>query len=69
MLLRAVLLFRENNEKTVRYAFDHHKDLEIIWTLIPTVILLLIALPSFSLLYAIDELHHPKITIKAIGNQ
>jgi len=37
--------------------------------LIPTVILIFIAIPSFALLYAIDELHNPKITLKVLGNQ
>jgi hypothetical protein len=31
--------------------------------------LILIAIPSFALLYAVDELHNPKITMKALGNQ
>jgi len=33
----------------------HGMLIEIIWTIIPSLILLLIAIPSFSLLYAIDE--------------
>ena len=33
------------------------------------MILLLIATPSFSLLYSIDELHDPKVTLKIIGHQ
>jgi len=69
MLLRSVYLFREKNTETIRYAFDHHTLVELIWTIIPTVILIFIAIPSFALLYAIDELHNPKITLKAIGNQ
>lgn len=43
--------------------------LEIIWTLIPSFILILIAIPSFSLLYAMDEIVDPKLTVKAIGYQ
>lgn len=69
ILLRSVYLFREKNTETIRYAFDHHTLVELIWTIIPTVILIFIAIPSFALLYAIDELHNPKITLKAIGNQ
>jgi cytochrome c oxidase subunit 1 len=68
-LLRTVWLFNETNTQTVRYSFDHHTHLELIWTIIPTVILIFIAIPSFALLYAIDELHNPKMTLKAIGNQ
>jgi cytochrome c oxidase subunit 2 len=69
MLIRIVWLFNEGNTKTIRFAFDHHTHLELIWTIIPTIILILVAIPSFALLYAVDELHNPKITMKALGNQ
>jgi cytochrome c oxidase subunit 1 len=69
MLVRIVWLFNEKNKQTIRFAFDHHTQLELIWTIIPTIILLLVAIPSFALLYAVDELHDPKVTIKALGNQ
>ena len=49
--------------------YTHNSNLEIIWTLIPSVILALIAVPSFSLLYSIDEVLKPQITFKAIGHQ
>jgi heme/copper-type cytochrome/quinol oxidase subunit 2 len=45
------------------------QSLEFIWTLVPTIILFAIAGPSFTLLYAMNELLTPSITIKAIGNQ
>lgn len=47
----------------------HHTLLEIIWTIVPTIILYLIAVPSFYLLYSIDEILDPSITLKAIGHQ
>lgn len=68
-LLRTIWLFNESNTETVRFAFDHHTSLELIWTIIPTIILIFAAIPSFALLYAVDELHNPKLTIKALGNQ
>jgi len=43
--------------------------IEIIWTLTPAFILITIALPSFKLLYLMDEILDPTITIKAIGRQ
>jgi len=49
--------------------FSHSNLLEIIWTIIPAIILIFIAVPSFSLLYSLDELSDPKITIKIIGHQ
>nr|ALO20627.1 cytochrome c oxidase subunit 2 [Melicertum octocostatum] len=43
--------------------------IEIIWTSIPAVILLFIAFPSLQLLYSMDEVIDPSLTIKAIGHQ
>lgn len=42
---------------------------EIVWTIIPSIILLLIAIPSFALLFAIDEIAVSKILVKVIGHQ
>ncbi len=47
----------------------HGTILEIIWTIIPAIILMFIAVPSFALLYSIDEIIDPKYTIKVLGNQ
>jgi cytochrome c oxidase subunit 2 len=43
--------------------------LEILWTIAPSFILLAIAVPSFALLYAMDEVIDPALTIKAVGHQ
>lgn len=47
----------------------HMPVLEIVWTIIPSVILMFIAIPSFTLLYAMDEVIDPAITLKTIGHQ
>lgn len=47
----------------------HGRVLELVWTLIPSLILLSIAVPSFGLLYAMDEVIDPLITLKVIGHQ
>lgn len=47
----------------------HASKLEIIWTLIPSVILIFIAIPSFSLLYSMEEIVNPQLTLKVIGYQ
>jgi cytochrome c oxidase subunit 2 len=47
----------------------HNSLLEIVWTLTPSVILIFIALPSFALLYAIDQVILPELTLKVIGHQ
>nr|CDG50862.1 cytochrome c oxidase subunit II [Urticina eques] len=43
--------------------------LEIVWTIVPAIILILIAFPSLKLLYLMDEVMDPALTIKAIGHQ
>jgi len=43
--------------------------IEIIWTVVPALILLVIALPSLRLLYLIDEVAEPSLTLKAVGQQ
>lgn len=43
--------------------------IEIIWTLIPAGVLVFIAFPSLKLLYLMDEVVDPALTIKAIGHQ
>nr|YP_008757610.1 cytochrome c oxidase subunit II [Lepidocampa weberi]AEV44875.1 cytochrome c oxidase subunit II [Lepidocampa weberi] len=45
------------------------QNIEIIWTILPAVILIFIALPSLHLLYLLDEIYSPSLTIKAIGHQ
>jgi cytochrome c oxidase subunit 1 len=51
------------------YNVNHGTTIEIIWTLLPAVVLLFIAIPSFALLYAMDEIIDPVLTIKIIGHQ
>nr|AHJ40639.1 cytochrome oxidase subunit II [Gaurotes tuberculicollis] len=43
--------------------------IEVIWTILPAVTLIFIALPSLRLIYILDEVNNPMITIKTIGHQ
>ena len=56
------------SSKTNRF-FLEGQELETIWTLLPAIILVFIALPSLQLLYLMDEVKDPFLTIKAIGHQ
>ncbi|KAL6760694.1 cytochrome c oxidase subunit 2 [Haematococcus lacustris] len=48
----------------------HHTTLEVIWTIIPTVIVLSIAVPSLTLIYSLDQHNdRPGVTVKVIGRQ
>jgi heme/copper-type cytochrome/quinol oxidase subunit 2 len=49
--------------------FDHHTVLETIWIVVPSLILLSIAVPSFTLLYAMDIIPEHDFSIKVIGHQ
>lgn len=52
-----------------RYYFYSDVKLEFIWTLFPSIILLLLAIPSFALLFSIEKISAPEITIKVVGHQ
>nr|YP_010834383.1 cytochrome c oxidase subunit II [Luperomorpha xanthodera]WFQ81652.1 cytochrome c oxidase subunit II [Luperomorpha xanthodera] len=43
--------------------------IEIIWTVLPSITLIFIAIPSLRLIYILDEVNNPLITIKTIGHQ
>nr|WPS93653.1 cytochrome c oxidase subunit 2 [Stenischia montanis yunlongensis] len=45
------------------------QNIEIIWTIIPAITLIFIALPSLRLLYLLDDLNNPLLTLKSIGHQ
>nr|YP_009671881.1 cytochrome c oxidase subunit II [Axianassa australis]QCX31741.1 cytochrome c oxidase subunit 2 [Axianassa australis] len=56
------------NSFTNRFLLEN-QTIEIIWTILPAVILIFIALPSLRLLYLLDEVNNPSVTLKAIGHQ
>jgi len=58
----------ETNSK-IAAKFAHSNELEITWTIMPAIILVLIAVPSFSLLYSMNDLSEPSVTVKIIGHQ
>lgn len=56
------------NKYTSRVTVDA-QQIETIWTVLPAVTLLFLAIPSLRLLYLTDEINSPSVTIKAIGHQ
>ena len=50
-------------------SFFHSNALEIVWTSLPALTLLNLASPSFTLLYSMDEISTPEISVKIIGHQ
>jgi hypothetical protein len=69
MLVRALWHFHEKTNP-IPQRIVHGTTIEIIWTIFPSIILMFIAIPSFVLLYSMDEVVvDPAVTIKAIGHQ
>nr|QNE86017.1 cytochrome c oxidase subunit II [Silo nigricornis] len=56
------------NKLTNRFLLEEQM-IELIWTILPAIILIFIALPSLKLLYLLDENNKPSITLKTIGHQ
>ena len=69
LILLAIVIFRFNERANPTPSrTTHHTGLEIAWTVIPILILVVIAIPSFKLLYLQYSYPKPDLTIKAIGN-
>ena len=45
------------------------QEIEAVWTILPGVVLIFLALPSLRLLYLLDEVNDPALSIKAVGHQ
>jgi quinol-cytochrome oxidoreductase complex cytochrome b subunit/heme/copper-type cytochrome/quinol oxidase subunit 2 len=69
LLVSTIYSFKEDSIKVIKPLFVHAKTIEIIWTSVPALILLTLASPSFSLIYSMDELAAPELTLKIIGHQ
>nr|AND96515.1 cytochrome c oxidase subunit 2 [Onthophagus alcyon] len=63
--LMSTLFFNKYN---YRFLLENQM-IEIIWTIAPAVTLIFIALPSLQLLYLLDEINNPMISLKSIGHQ
>nr|AQP27374.1 cytochrome c oxidase subunit 2 [Aderitotermes cf. fossor BDIT074] len=56
------------NKQTSRFILEGQM-IETIWTIAPAIILVFIAMPSLRLLYLMDEIHNPVLTLKTVGHQ
>ena len=68
MLARTLYHFQESHNP-IPEKILHGTTIEIAWTIAPSFILVFIAIPSFALLYSMDEIVDPAVTVKAIGHQ
>ena len=68
--LMAWIVIRYNKKRNpVPSKTTHNTLLEVVWTVVPVIILLIIAVPSFRLLYYTDRVEEADMTLKAIGHQ
>nr|YP_010987699.1 cytochrome c oxidase subunit II [Psyllopsis discrepans]WON66131.1 cytochrome c oxidase subunit 2 [Psyllopsis discrepans] len=67
--LVSFLMYKMMKNKFYSTTITENQMIELVWTLTPTIILALIALPSLHLLYLMDELNTPALTIKVLGHQ
>ena len=62
-----MIRFRES-ANPVPSKTSHNTLIEIVWTIVPVILLLIIAVPSMQLLYFQDRLPETEVTVKAVGN-
>jgi len=68
LLLYIAFRFNSSRNHTASNT-THNTVVEILWTVIPVILLIIIAIPSFRLLYVSETIPKADLTIKAIGNQ
>ncbi|MBM3517192.1 MAG: cytochrome c oxidase subunit II [Alphaproteobacteria bacterium] len=70
LALLGYIIFRFNARSNPTPSRTAHSTLlEVVWTVIPIIILIAIAIPSFKLLYYSDRAVDAEMTLKAIGHQ
>nr|YP_636961.1 cytochrome c oxidase subunit II [Aptocyclus ventricosus]BAC23660.1 cytochrome c oxidase subunit II [Aptocyclus ventricosus] len=67
-LVLYIIVAMVSTKLTNKFILDS-QEIEIIWTVLPAIILILIALPSLRILYLMEEINSPLLTIKAVGHQ
>ena len=68
-LLLYVMVRFHHTRNPVPTRTSHNPVIEILWTVVPVLILVVIAIPSFKLMYYMDRVPNADMTIKATGNQ
>jgi cytochrome c oxidase subunit 2 len=69
MLGSVVVGFAESRSPIAHRYANHGTLIEVVWTVTPALVLVAIAFPSFKLLYLMDEVISPSMTIKVAGHQ
>jgi len=69
VLLSITINFVSTKSPISHKYLNHGTLIELIWTITPAIILILIAFPSFKLLYLMDEVTDPSMSVLAEGHQ
>jgi cytochrome c oxidase subunit II len=68
-LLLYVIVRFHHQRHPVPTRTSHNTVIEMLWTVVPVLILVIIAIPSFKLMYYMDRVPDPDMTIKVTGHQ
>jgi cytochrome c oxidase subunit 2 len=69
-VMGSIIINFDSTKNPIIYKYTNHGTLiELVWTITPALVLIIIAFPSFKLLYLMDEVISPSMTIKAVGHQ
>ena len=70
LALLVIAMWRFNHRRhPVPTRTSHNTVIEMLWTVVPVLILVFIAIPSFKLMYYMDRVPNPEMTIKVTGHQ
>lgn len=69
VLASVVTTFSEGRSPIAHRYANHGTLIEVVWTVTPALVLVAIAFPSFKLLYLMDEVISPSMTVKVVGHQ
>jgi heme/copper-type cytochrome/quinol oxidase subunit 2 len=69
MIGSTIYYFKYDRTQIIHKYLVHGTLIEMLWTILPAIVLLGIAIPSFRLLYILDEVTLPTITVKVTGSQ
>ncbi len=68
LLVYVCIKFKKQNNPTPSTT-SHNMFIEIIWTVVPILVLIIIAVPSFKTLYYIEKNENTELTLKVVGHQ
>ncbi len=70
LVLLVIVMVRFNHRRhPVPARTAHNSLIEVIWTVVPVLILVIIAIPSFKLMFYMNNIKHPQMVVKVTGHQ